>query len=126
MLTEEVVPGPLRSTFYPLFLLMRLGVSSVIVFLYDKPLTQCTLIISMLLITLVFNIVARSQRTEFEKVTTPLDILTVMAVVLVLIVIMVVPAMLDSTFKMLGWMVFGIIVVSVFKTMVYCVYMTGR
>ena len=58
-----------------------MGVSVVVVYMFDKPLAQCIIILCVIACNFVYLIITRPQVSVFEKVTSPVDMLCVMTIV---------------------------------------------
>ena len=106
--------------------MVRMGITGTIVFMYGAPLTQCLVIIGILLVNCVYYIVLKPQSSVFEKIVSPLDILCIISVVCIFIKIYYEKNITNERLQSFGWLIFGIILATVFKTIVFIIIMTVR
>jgi uncharacterized membrane protein YgdD (TMEM256/DUF423 family) len=66
----------------------------------------------------------KPQESQFEKVSTPLDMLMMVAIVVMFITIFFQPTIESRVLKIYGWVMFSLIILNSGKTLGFCALMT--
>ena len=106
--------------FYPIFFLQRLGISAIIVFSYEWPIAQIVSILMIEILMVIYLICLKPYKRTFQKMTSPIDEIALCASIIIFLILLIKGKnMSDSTFSIYGFIIVGILSLSIFRTMIY-------
>ncbi|CDW87978.1 cadg multi-domain protein [Stylonychia lemnae] len=122
MLTDEVrTKSIIQLYYYPFFMFQRLMIAAIIVYVYEKPLLSCFLVILCNIAMIFYLILEKPFKEESQQTTTVLDELIILLCVIMFIILGQKQQNPDEK-KNLGWMIVLLILFSVCKNFGVVIY----